>query len=225
MRKKIIITVLVFSVFLNVQCSKKKINQVPSASNLIYPTKNLLCIENKITFKWDLAIDPENDKIAYNIIVATDRGMTNIVENSTTSLLQATITLVKQTAYYWKVEAIDVNNNQGTASEIFAFFTKGEGVLNYTPYASSLISPANNGVVNTTSVNLTWDAADANTNDILTYELFFGENSTLTLINDSLTQKSHTVTVQAGKTYSWKVNVKDQKGAKSIGQEWHFTVN
>jgi len=33
------------------------------------------------------------------------------------------------------------------------------------------------------------------------------------------------VTVSSGKTYFWKVNVKDQNEAKSIGQTWSFTVD
>jgi hypothetical protein len=88
------------------------------------------------------------------------------------------------------------------------------------------VSPENNSNQSaSTSISLVWDAADINTTDILTYELYFGENSTLTLIDDSLSDKSRIVSVESGKSYSWKVNVKDQNGAKSIGQIWSFTVN
>lgn len=208
-----------------VQCSKKPGNQAPSVASLIYPSENLLCIDNEITFNWSTAIDPENDEVEYNIIIAKDRALTNIIENRTISETQVTISLEKQTAYYWKVDALDINNNQGTESEVFAFYTQGEGVSNYVPFTSVLLSPENNGQVNAGSVNLTWDAADPNANDILTYEVFFGENSTLTLQDDSLTAKSFSVSVESSKTYSWKVNVVDQNGAKSIGQTWTFTVN
>jgi hypothetical protein len=225
MKKILISIVLVFASFVSIQCSKDPKNRAPSAVNLIYPSQNLLCIENTITFNWSEAIDPENDALEYNIIIATDRAMTNIIENETTTSSELTFILEKQTAYYWKVDALDVKNNQGTESEIFAFYTKGEGVLNYAPFASELVSPENNGQVNATSVILTWEAADANTDDILSYELYFGENSDLNLMDDTLTEKSYTVSVESGKTYSWKVNVKDQNEAKSIGQTWTFTVN
>ncbi|MBT4413671.1 MAG: hypothetical protein HOC83_06240 [Polaribacter sp.] len=225
MKKILISIVLVFASFVSIQCSKDPKNRAPSAVNLIYPSQNLLCIENTITFNWSEAIDPENDALEYNIIIATDRAMTNIIENETTTSSELTFILEKQTAYYWKVDALDVKNNQGTESEIFAFYTKGEGVLNYAPFASELVSPENNGQVNATSVILTWEAADANTDDILSYELYFGENSDLNLMDDTLTEKSYTVSVESGKTYSWKVNVKDQYEAKSIGQTWTFTVN
>ena len=72
MKNILIITVLVFFSSLNIQCSKKDKNQVPTAVNLIYPTQNLLCIDTTITFDWSEATDPENDVLEYNIIIATD---------------------------------------------------------------------------------------------------------------------------------------------------------
>ncbi|PQJ82746.1 glycoside hydrolase family 78 protein [Polaribacter glomeratus] len=225
MKRVVNISVLLFFCFLTIQCSKDK-NKAPTAVRLMFPTQNLLCIDNTITFNWSKATDPDNDQVTYNLIIATDREMTNVVENSSSTDLKTTVTLEKQTAYYWKVDALDVKNNQGTASETFSFYTKGDGVLNYAPFSAELVSPKNNSNLSTTtSISLIWDAADANTTDTLTYELYFGENSSVVLMDDSLSEKSFTVSVKSGKTYSWYVNVKDQNAAKSIGQTWSFTVN
>lgn len=226
MQRVFIITLIVGLFLLTTQCAKDPKNQVPTAVDLIYPTNNLLCINNTINFNWSEATDPEKDELEYNLIIATDRAMTNVVKNTTITSLQTTITLDKTTAYYWRVDALDVKNNQGTSSEVYTFYTKGEGVVNYAPFTAELVSPENESEQTaTTSISLVWDAADANTTDTLTYELYFGENSTLTLIDDSLSEKTHVVSVESGKTYSWKVNVKDQNGAKSIGQTWTFTVD
>jgi len=225
MRKLIIIVVFVSFSLSNMQCSKKEANQPPSVVQLIYPSENLLCIENTIVFDWSDATDPENDNIQYNLLVASDRAMSNIVENRTISASQLSITLSKAQAFYWTVSALDVNNNQGTTSDTFAFFTKGEGNVNYAPFTSALLTPENNSQVNQGSVNLTWDAADSNAGDTLIYEVYLGENATLVLQDDAIPTKSYTVTVESGKTYSWRVDVKDQNGAKSIGQVWSFTVN
>ncbi|SDR69309.1 hypothetical protein SAMN05216503_0444 [Polaribacter sp. KT25b] len=226
MKRVFIITTIVSFCLLNVQCAKDEKNKVPNAVSLIYPTENLLCIDNSINFNWSEATDPEDDELEYNLIIATDRAMTNIVHNSTVTSLQALVSLEKQTAYYWRVDAVDIDNDQGTSSEIYAFYTKGDAVLNYAPFTAELVSPENDSKQSaTTSISLEWNAADANAGDTLTYELYFGENSTLTLIDDSLSDKTHVVSVESGKTYSWKVNVKDQNGAKSIGQTWGFTVN
>ena len=221
-------TIIVFAslCLLTFQCSKKQEeNKSPTSVELIYPSQNLLCIDNNIPFNWSDATDPENDAITYNIIIANDRGLTDIVENRTISASQVSINLERATAYYWTVSALDVNNNQGTKSEVFAFYTKGEGTLNSVPFTSELLTPSNNSQVSAGSVNLMWDAADANTGDTLTYEILFGENSSLKVLDETLVDKSYSVTVVSGKTYSWQVHVKDQNGAKSIGQIWSFSVN
>ncbi|WP_439130410.1 hypothetical protein [Polaribacter sp.] len=207
------------------QCSKKVSNQAPTAVSLIYPTENLLCIDNNITFNWTTAIDPENDEVEYNIIIAKDRALTNIIENRTISNTQVSINLEQETAYYWKVDALDVNNNQGTASETYAFLTQGNIIENYVPFTAALLTPENNSQINSGTVNLTWDAADANFEDTLTYEVYFGEEDSTTLQDDNVATKSYSVSVESGKTYSWRVDVKDQNGAKSIGHVWTFSVN
>lgn len=226
MRKAIIIFNLFSICFLAVRCSKKEAaNQIPSIVQLEFPTQDLLCIDNTIPFNWSDATDPENDVLEYNVIVAKDRQLTDVVENRTLSASQFTVALEKATAYYWQVSAIDVNNNQRSNSSVFAFYTKGNGVTNYAPFMADLQTPENNGSVAAGTVDLVWEASDINTTDTLTYELFFGEDSTLTSIDNTLTAKTFSVSVVSGKTYSWKINVTDNVGAKSIGQVFTFTVD
>lgn len=225
MRKLLIIVVFVSFCMVNIQCSKSEPeNQAPSAVQLIYPTDNLLCIDNAILFDWSDASDPENDEIQYNIIIASDRALSNIVENRTVTASQLSVTLDKNQAFYWAVNALDINNNQGNSSATNAFFTKGDGVANYAPFTSELLTPENSSQVNAGSLNLTWNGSDSNVGDTLTYEVYFGENSTLTLQDATVATESYIVNVESGKTYSWRVNVVDQSGAKSIGQTWTFSV-
>lgn len=221
--KQLNIIFLILLSFVTIQCTKYS-NKAPSKVELIYPSENLLCIDNRIDFNWSDAIDPEDDEIEYSFTLATDRALTNVVENRTISASEITLNLEKGTAYYWKVDALDVVNNLGTSSEIFAFYTKGS-IDNYAPFSSKLVTPENNTTVNAGKVSLSWIAEDINTTDTLTYELFFGENGNLILIDDALASKNYEISVAAGKTYSWKVNVKDQNGAKSIGETWTFIVN
>ncbi|WP_166387965.1 hypothetical protein [Polaribacter sp. 11A2H] len=226
MRKAIIILNLCTICFLAVSCSSKDDeNKAPSIVQLEYPTKDLLCIDHTISFNWSDAIDLENDAIEYTIIIAKDRQLTDVVENRTVSASELTVTLEKSVAYYWQVNAIDVDNNQESNSEIFSFYTKGDGVTNYAPFMADLQSPENNGNVTEGTVDLVWEASDINTADTLTYELFFGEDATLISIDNTLTIKSYSVSVVSGKTYSWQVNVTDNVGAKSIGQVFTFTVD
>ena len=221
---KKILFLFLFSL-LALQCTKKDANQAPSAVSLIFPSENLLCIDNTVDFNWSDAIDPEENEIEYKITVATDRGLTNIVESRTITSSQITFNLEKAKAYYWQVDALDIDNNLGTSSETYAFYTQGTVLENYAPFSPKVISPENSEVVNAGTVFLRWIAEDINTTDVLTYELYFGENDNLVLLENDLNSQNYEVTVDAGKTYSWQVNVKDQNGAKSIGQVWTFSVN
>jgi len=225
MKKSLIIYSLMAFFAVGASCSKDTpINEAPTQVQLIYPSKDLLCINNNINFDWSDATDPENDDIEYNIIIASDRAMTNDVQSLTVVSSEALISLEKETAYYWKVESIDINNEIGSSSEIFAFFTSGDGIENYAPFTAEAISPLNEASVAAGSVNLNWNGSDTNSEDTLTYQLFFGENSAIEVESD-LTESSYTITSEPGKTYFWKVNTIDQHGAKSIGQTWSFTVN
>ena len=225
--KKILIFTAVACIFLlNNRCNNDDGIIFPSTPvSLSFPTNNLLCIDNTIIFDWDDVENSLNNTISYSIIVATNRTLTDIVENRITTLSEITLTLDKAVAYYWKVTATDTTSNEVTSSETFSFYTKGDGIVNYTPFISELASPLENSQVNAGSVDLSWIGSDADAGDTLTYELYLGESSPPLIIENSLTAQSHTVTVETGKTYYWKVNVIDQSGAKSIGQIWSFNVN
>ncbi len=224
MKKAYIKSFLLMGLFLLVNCSKKA-NQAPSVVDLVFPSENLLCIENTITFDWTEAIDPENDDLEYNLIIAKDINFVDVVENRTITKSQIEITLEKETAYYWKVDALDINNNLGSSSQVFAFYTKGDAEKNYVPFTSQLLTPNNNTIVSGGTLQLTWKAGDPNFNDVLSYEVFFGENTDPALVDNNVTTENFSVNVASGTTYYWKVNVKDEAGAKSIGQIWSFTAN
>lgn len=226
--KKALIFIALVSVFLNYSCSNENGINIPlKPFNLIFPTNNLLCVDNEITFDWDDFVDSQNTTIRYTITIAKDRSLTDIIY-SATLINQTEIThiLEKETAYYWQVVATDISNNKTENSNVYAFYTKGEGVLNYAPFGSKLISPANNSqIITSGTTDLTWLGSDIDAGDTLTYQLYFSENALPTLLENALTSSNFTVTTEAGKTYFWKVNVTDQNGAKSIGQIWSFTAN
>ncbi|MEN8882258.1 MAG: hypothetical protein ABF263_08020 [Polaribacter sp.] len=225
MKKAIVIFSLGIFCFL-ASCSKEEPeNLPPTVVSLIFPAQDQLCIDNTIAFNWSDATDPEEEEVEYRITIAKDRQLTDVVETRSLSASQLTLTLEKATAYYWQVTASDENNNTSAPTAVSAFYTKGEATTNYAPFMADLQTPENNATVNSGSVSLTWQASDVNTDDSLTYEVFFGENTTLTLLESALTTQTYDVTVESGKTYSWQINVIDDKGAKAIGQIWSFTVN
>lgn len=222
MRK--IIYIAFVSVFIY-GCSKKETNNAPSNVSLMYPTDNLLCINNSITFDWSDAIDGEDDLVTYTIVVATDRSLTNVVQEKTVNTSQTTIVLNKSVSYYWNVTPMDDQDNIGEPSATFAFFTKGDGEGNAAPFSAGIESPELNQTINAGAIELSWVGADSNTEDVLSYEVFFGEDVNPSSVATSLNEASYSVTVETGKTYYWKVNTTDNIGATAIGQVWSFSVN
>ncbi|WP_299156378.1 hypothetical protein [uncultured Tenacibaculum sp.] len=232
--RKAIKNIALFSIPLFVACGGgssssgggEVVNDAPSKVDLVYPTENLLCIENSITFDWSDATDPNNDNVTYKVEISKNRDMSNIIKTETASTSQVLITLDKGVAHYWRVTATDSKGKSGDASSVFAFYTKGTGTVNIAPFTAELTSPAMDSSVSGTTVSLKWKGADSNTGDTLKYDVYFGEDADpQTKDGDLLTTNTHDVTVVSGKTYYWKVNTIDDSGAKSIGQIWSFKVN
>lgn len=206
--------------------SKEPVNEAPTKVNLTYPTQNLLCIDNSIPFDWSDATDPNNDNVSYKIEIATNRELTNIIKTQTATVSNITITLNKGEAHYWRVTAVDNKGKEGEPSEVFAFYTKGEGETNTAPFTAELVKPKDEETISGTTVTLEWKGADSNVGDTLTYDVYFGEEANPTTIKEeNLSTTSLEVDIESGKTYYWKINTKDNFGAKSIGQVWNFTIN
>ncbi len=165
-------------------------NSAPSAvSQLVFPTSDLLCIDNTVTFEWGASSDADGDSIGYILVVATDRLLTQVVEQRTVSSTSITISLDRGVAYYWSVTARDSQGEEADPSSTFAFYTEGDGVSNYAPFSAALNAPENTGSIAAGTVNLSWTGGDTDTGDILTYELFFGETMDPPLLQSDLSER------------------------------------
>ncbi len=201
-------------------------NSAPSAvSQLTFPSSDLLCTDNNITFQWSASTDVDGDPISYKLVVATDRPLTQIVEQRTVNTNSAAVTLDRGVAYYWNVTAMDNQGGEAPPSSTFAFYTEGDGVSNYAPFTAAINAPADESSVAAGTVNLSWTGGDTDTGDTLTYEVFFGEAADPPLVQADVTAENFDVTANSGLTYYWKVNTTDNNGVKTIGQIWTFSVN
>ena len=201
-------------------------NSAPTAvSQLIFPTADLLCIDNNITFQWSAATDSDGDPISYLVVIATDRNFNTIVEQRTVSTTSTTIILQKGIAYYWRVTAMDNQGGEAEASSTFAFYTEGEGEPNHAPFTAAINTPENNGTVAAGTINLSWSGGDSDPGDTLTYDLYFGEATDPPLVESGLTTENSDVATTSGITYYWRVDTTDDGGIKTIGQVWSFTTN
>ncbi|MFI1745120.1 hypothetical protein [Thalassobellus sediminis] len=198
-------------------------NIAPEIPLLVYPTNNLVCIENILKFQWNPAIDPEGGIVNYEIQIARDNTFTEIVSTLKTSNITSDISLFKGVMYYWRVKAIDNKNASSEYSEVYNFYTEDEAVANYLPFAPTLIFPENNSELTEDSVTLNWSAEDAD-DDVLIYDIYFGtDKAALQIIAKDLSEVKYDAVINTKNSYYWKVVAKDNKGGSTIGQVWSFT--
>jgi len=222
--KKISALILCLIVLWSCSSDTPKENVAPTAPGLSYPTNNLVCIGNIVTFQWTASTDEDGDPITYRVEVATNNTFTENLTTSTTTSLSRQITLFKGKLYYWRVKATDNENASSPYSGVNSFYTEGEGVVNHVPFAPVLSSPLLNSAETNSSVSLNWTASDADAADVLTYDVYFGTTNPPTdKVASDITANSYTATANTAGDYYWKVVVKDGKGGTTVGQVWNFT--
>lgn len=200
-------------------------NEAPSQPTQVYPENNTLCIQNTVDFKWNPAVDPENQGITYKLQVSENNLFSTIAEERTTTSTSMIITLEKGKSFYWRVKAIDSENAESSFSSIYQFLTEGNGVSNHLPFSPELISPAFNSSVNDLTTTLSWSASDVD-NDNLTFDVFLDTvNPPATKVSENQTTTTYEANLSSATNYFWKVVVKDEHGAQSLGQTWNFRVN
>lgn len=204
----------------------EEVNLPPSIPELVYPTDNLLCIDNNLNFQWNASTDSNGDAIIYQVEVSKDNEFSEIAHMADASSTAQAFTLEKNMAYYWRVKATDVLNSASDYSTTFSLYTEGAAETNHLPFAPELVKPVLGSATQTTIVTLEWNASDVDANDSLTFDVYFGtENLPTTLAWENLTIKTLDVDVIVSHDYYWKVVVKDDSGGETIGQIWNFRTN
>ena len=203
------------------------VNTAPTVPVLTLPADNKLCLDNNVSFQWNASTDEQKDAIVYQIQIAKDNAFSQIVSTlDNSSLSTSALALEKNTAYYWRVKATDAKGLSSAYSSTFKFYTAGTAVVNHLPFSPELIAPVLNGNIGTSSANLSWNAFDVDTSDILTYDVYFGTaNPPTAKVGDNITSKAFEVALQPTTQYYWRVVVKDNKGGESVGQVWKFKTN
>ena len=202
------------------------VNKAPTTPTLVYPTNNLLCIENPVLCEWTTSTDSNGDVITYQVEVAKNSSFTQDKQTFNGQSITQAVSLEEDVAYYWRVKATDSNNASSSYSSVFKFYTYGEGVTNYVPFTPELVNPALNAVESGTTANLQWTADDVDTSDVLTFDVYFGtDNPPTEIVSENQSATNLEVNLAATTTYYWKVVVKDGEGGQTIGQIWSFKTD
>ncbi len=214
---------IAIATILFVSCGEDTVsNQAPTIPNLTYPTDNLVCLDTQINLRWSDALDENGDAISYDLEVAKDPEFTQIVHQYSGPGTLQTVVLEKEIAYYWRVQATD-GQDSSNYSPVFKFYTEGSAVQNHLPFAPVALNPALGATVESGAVLLQWSGSDPDTEDTLSYDVYFGtaENPS-TKIEENASGTSKTVNTVSSERYFWKVVAKDDHGGETVGQIWTF---
>lgn len=198
-------------------------NVAPSTPSLIYPSNELVCIDNELEFEWNASTDEDGDPITYYVEVAYDRDFLEMVEAITTNELTRLFLLDKGETLYWRARASDDESNFSNYSSIWRFYTEAEPEANQLPSQPELLNPAIDTIVTGLTADLTWNTSDGD-GDPLIYDLYFGINENPPLHEEGYENSTYTISIEAGNTYYWKIVSKDNRGGVSIGPIWSFSA-
>ncbi|GAB6188745.1 hypothetical protein JCM30566_04840 [Marinitoga arctica] len=164
------------------------------------------------------AYDPDGDELYYEIYLGTSYNSLNKITTTTQNEYQLT-DLEEGKTYYWKIIVFD--NKGGTVESNIKSFT-----TNSSPIFENNYYPINESFGIEKSVTLSWEAKD-NENDILKYDIYFGENKfNLSKIATDYTYSNFNIgNLENNKTYYWKVTAKDDYNGITESTIMSFTVN
>jgi len=202
------------------------VNKAPSAPTQSAPTNNLLCIDNTVSFQWTASSDPDGDTVSYEMQIATDNQFTQNLQTNTNSSTSTSVSLEKGIAYYWRVRGKDSKGATSSYSSTFNFYTEGNGESNHLPFSPAAVKPLLNSIEQESSTTLEWTASDVDTNDTLTFDVYFGTvNPPTTKISENQSATTISVDLNSSTDYYWKIVVKDDKDGITIGQVWGFKTD
>jgi len=116
-------------------------------------------------------------------------------------------------------KAYDPSDNVDSASITLLYWT------NHAPNTPSNPSPANGATDVSTSVTLTWTGGDPDSGDIVTYDVYFGTETSPPKEASDIEETSYSPSdVKWNTKYYWKVVARDNHGDTTAGPVWNFTT-
>ncbi|HEC76953.1 MAG TPA: hypothetical protein ENI33_06835, partial [Thermoplasmatales archaeon] len=117
--------------------------------------------------------------------------------------------------YEFFIYAVDTSGNSNV-SDVYQF-----EILNHPPIKPYSPFPENGESNVNIEINLTWECYDAD-GDSLTYDIYFGTNSTPSKIATVSTTSYNPGILQYSTKYYWRIVAWDKNGAKNESQIWYF---
>ena len=140
------------------------------------PANNKVCEEgtsvndsqSSVNFQWTAG----NNTNSYDLRI-TNLNSNQVINQTNITSTNKAVTLSKGTPYSWNVTSKRNGTSKTAESSTWKFYLSGNGINNYPPYPSTLISPSSGNVFpsSTTSVELSWGSHPENYPLLMTYIL------------------------------------------------------
>jgi hypothetical protein len=195
-----------------------------STLELVYPESDSEVLQgspisidqSELLLKWN----DESEAMDYQLhLIEMPTSKTSIFKSNSKEI---SVILENGTRYKWFVSIPNSRNY----SEIWSFNYIGTASDSLAPFPAVAVSPISGASISSTSttVNLKWNAEDPD-EDIVGYDLYFGEESDPPLLFVDLEENSvNGIPVEVGKLYNWKIVTRDSNGNESTSDIFNFTV-
>jgi hypothetical protein len=196
-------------------------NSPPKAPHLPHPADGALYEREYLALSWECS-DPDGDRVLYDVKVMEQGEVIVFWEWTYEKSMETDLALFRETAYTWTVTATD--GLELSESAEWSFHTPAWS--NEPPYAPSDPWPQDGAAdIRTGGPDLTWSAGDPDTDDVLSFDLYFGTEDAPGRAAAGLDQTSYTLPVlDSGTTYFWRIVSTDSHGASTSGPVWSFTT-
>lgn len=201
-------------------CATEACPFCPDVAVLIYPENNQACEPGSIVsettatvvLEWQYAKDADT----YQAVITNQAsGESQTFSNLKTNAQE--VTLERAQAYSWSVTSFNQRANITQPSTVYQFYLQGEGIVNYAPFAPTLITPESGKSIDPTQVTFSWQTTDLD-GDALTYTVYVDTvdgKQTPPAAQQNLTQTSLTLDLEPGKVYYYRVEASDGKNTSS----------
>lgn len=201
-------------------------NASPEVFDIVSPVTNTLFTELSTTLHWRKTTDLDpGDQVSYSVLAGTsfEDITTYDVGSDTSYTLEG---LEDNTTYYWVVVAMDSKGAIRQSSGGYKTFRVNTS--NDEPSVVTLITPTNNSVEITQLPKFVWNPSDDLDEDVLTYELFYSQDSLFSGHEPIVLSETEFVPqaeLKDNSKYYWKIHVNDNIGDPIPSQTFYFWVN
>jgi len=165
--------------------------------------------------------DPDSDAVLYDVYFGTAAQPPRVMAGIDSTSHRVT-GLAYTTLYRWRIVSRD-EHGDSTAGPLWTFETRAETDTNHPPNTPSDPQPANGASGQDTGATLTWTGGDPDTEDVVTYDVYFSTFSPPGLAQTGLTSASfHPGNLGFLTQYYWRVKSRDNRGDSAVGPIWGF---